>query len=140
VKEEQLELAAWRFLAAHRVGSLSVTHLLFTDSERSHVSTPSVAGFYATAEADTFGEAAIELALELGMPWDTDCGAEPSDSDQVKNSVAIAVDGESGSNLPAIRLESEDSTIGATGAALSEGMRHVQDQQGDEDGCPACCA
>ncbi len=65
---EQLELSAWRFLAAHRVGGLCVTHVSFIDGDNGPtMNTPSVDGFYESAFAPTFGEAAIELALALGM-------------------------------------------------------------------------
>ncbi len=63
------ELAAWRFLAAHRVGGLSVTHLTFIsdgDVCRMNTPAPGEAGIYESVEGKTFGEAAIALAAALG--------------------------------------------------------------------------
>lgn len=65
---EALELAAWRFLAAHRVGTLPATHVQFIDSgDECRINTPSHDRFYESVGAPTWGEAAIKLARALGM-------------------------------------------------------------------------
>ena len=66
---DALKLAAWRFLAAHRVGSLAVSHAQFIDgSDGPHINAPSRDQYYESASAPTWGEAAIKLARSLGMP------------------------------------------------------------------------
>lgn len=68
---KRVELSAWRFLAAHRVGGLAVTHVTFIDGDDGPtMNTPSHDGFYESVSAPSFGEAAIELALALGMKAD----------------------------------------------------------------------
>lgn len=67
-----LELAAWRFLAKRRTGSLAVAHIEFIDGDtpesKSSIVTPSEEqGVYESASGATFGEAAVALAIRLGM-------------------------------------------------------------------------
>ena len=68
---DAIELAAWRFLASHRVGGLAATHVQFIDSgTECRINTPSHDRFYESVGAPTWGEAAVKLALALGMPTD----------------------------------------------------------------------
>ena len=115
---DALELAAWRFLAIRRVGSLAVAHVEFIDSETPALRTPAnVPGFYETANGASFGEAAIKLSLKLGMPWPTDCGVERSDFAQGKSTAATASAGVSAKSSRRTRAAVADSTTDATGAA-----------------------
>lgn len=64
----RLELAAWRFLALRRCPGLAVAHVEFIDGPRPTMSAPAdERGFYVSAGGATFGEAAVSLALKLGM-------------------------------------------------------------------------
>lgn len=69
VNKLERELNAWRFLAAHRVGTLRVTHVQFIDEpDGCRMNTPSVESFYEDVTRSSWGEAAIALASALGMP------------------------------------------------------------------------
>ncbi len=69
---DALELRAWRFLAAHRATpGLAATHVAFISEDQQivHVNTPrGKNGTYVNATGRTWGEAAISLARQLGMP------------------------------------------------------------------------
>lgn len=65
---DRIELAAWRFLAQRRCPGLAVAHIEFVDGAKPTVVTPAAKlGFYESASGKTFGEAAVDLALKLGM-------------------------------------------------------------------------
>lgn len=118
-----LELRAWRFLATHRVGSLSVTHVTFIDGDDCcRVNTPSFAGYYESARGSTFGEAAIALALALGMAC-TDSDEARRGSGQGESSAGTAANGGSESSTPVTPAALAASTIAATGAAPSTGTK-----------------
>ena len=116
---EALELAAWRFLAAHRVAGLHVSHVQFIDGAECRLSTPSCLEFYESAGGKTFGEAAIKLALALGMPWPSRCPAVHAVLGDGSSSAPTATrpNGESAKTSPPTLAETEGSTIGATGVA-----------------------
>jgi hypothetical protein len=120
---DALELRAWRFLAQHRVGSLAVTHLQFIDGPQPTINTPSTDQHYEQASGETFGAAAIELALLLGM--DVTCAADESREASPPNAsglgsscapTATRRSGANGKTSRRIETESEASTIDATGA------------------------
>lgn len=65
---DRLELAAWRFLAKRRDGNLSSCFCEFIDGDDGPtIATPEEKGIYAIGVGKTFGAAAVELALTLGM-------------------------------------------------------------------------
>lgn len=65
----RIELAAWRFLSSRRCPGLAVAHIEFIDGPKPVITAPANdLGFYESATAETFGEAAVKLALKLGMP------------------------------------------------------------------------
>lgn len=64
-----IELRAWRFLASRRCPGLAVAHIEFIDGPQPTIIAPAdKPGFYESAKAETYGEAAVRLALKLGMP------------------------------------------------------------------------
>ncbi len=68
-----LELRAWRFIAAHRIGTsrASVVQFLDDDCRYKRIATPRGNGqVNATAIAPTFEQAIVSLAYSLGMPAD----------------------------------------------------------------------
>lgn len=83
------------------------------------MSTPSSAEFYESAGGRTFGEAAIKLAINLGMPWPTQCPAVRAVlGGEVGTSSAPTVtlpSGESVKSSPRTRSRKTGSTTGATG-------------------------
>ncbi len=115
---DALELQAWRFLALHRVGTLGVSHVQFIDAEQCRINTPSTGEFYESACGATFGEAAIKLAVALGMPCPLPCDAEPSGPGVGTSSAPIATPpaGVSVPTSPATQRRRTGSTTGATGA------------------------
>lgn len=115
---DALELRAWRFLSVHRVGALKVTHVTFINGDDScRVNTPSFDGFYESAKSATFGEAAISLAVALGMSCAEDSDSSGSASDQDSSSVSTATrrSGESAATSPLIESAPAASTTAATG-------------------------
>lgn len=126
-----LELRAWRFLATHRVSNLKVTHVSFIDGDDGPaVNTPSVDGFYESANGATFGEAAVSLAFALGMP----CGSErkspapatlslgmPSEDAACSSSAPTAgpISGAKSASSRRTRSRATASTTGATSAEAS---------------------
>ncbi len=123
---DALELRAWRFLAAHRVGKLAVTHVEFIDGDHPTVVTPSTGQHYDSATGATFGDAAIELAQQLGMDGPCPEASEefetlPAPSDQGSSSVLTATlpSGANEQSSPRTVTESADWTTGAIGAEPS---------------------
>jgi hypothetical protein len=113
---EVLELSAWRFLASHRVGALCATHVQFIDGDECRANTPSCLEFYESAGGKTFGEAAIRLALALGMPCPIGCDGALGAFAQAKSTAPTANAGTSGKPSRRTRSRSVDSTTAATGA------------------------
>jgi len=115
---DALELAAWRFLAEHRVDGLCVSHVQFTEGAERRLCAPSEDGAYESAGGKTYGEAAIKVALALGMQWPSRClavqavfGTGGSNSAPT----AIRPSGVSSQTLPRIQGEQAVSTTDATG-------------------------
>ncbi len=134
VANDELELEAWRFIANHRVrikgGALTVSHARFIDDHASglyHINTPAgCEGVYASESGATFGEAAIKLALALGMPCRTRCREEQSEpeGDASSSRSAPTVNrpaGASAPTSPATRRRRTGSTTAATSAAAATG-------------------
>lgn len=119
-----LELAAWRFIAAHRVGSLRASPAQFIDGDNGcHINTPSCLEYYASAAGASFGEAAIKLAITLGMPCPSGCEEALSAFEVAGNSAPTATrhSGVKSKNSRGTRAASVGSTTAATGAALATG-------------------
>lgn len=120
---DELELRAWRFLAAHRVAPLHVTHVQFIDvpgdESPCRMNAPSFGEYYESARAATWGEAAIGLATALGMPCADDSDSTESASGRGSSSASTATlrNGESESNSPPIKQVQAGSTTAATSAA-----------------------
>lgn len=120
VTTDALELRAWRYLAAHRVGKLHVTHVSFIDDgDVCRMNTPSCLEYYEHGEGQTFSEAAIGLALALGMQCEDDSDSTASASDQDSSSASTAThrSGESEKTSPPADSAPAGSTTAATGAA-----------------------
>lgn len=131
---DQLELKAWRFLAAHRVGTLAVSFLEFIDDaphRRIRAPSSSDVGCSEVGVGQNFGAAAIALAFELGMPCQNDAGEQVTgsltlqsgDADSSSSaSIAAHHSGETPKNSRRTRSRKTGSTTGATSAeAPTEG-------------------
>ncbi len=133
--DDALELRAWRFLAAHRVGTLDVTHVTFIDGPLPCVTTPSTGQHYESSKADSFGEAAIKLAIKLGMP----CAADESresltrvsacDRDSSSAPTASRRNGSTGRSSRRTEMGSAVSTTAATAAEQSIGGGSEQPEE-----------
>lgn len=119
-----LELSAWRFLAAHRVGGLAASHAQFIDSgSECRINTPSHDHYYESVGAPTWGDAAIKLAIALGMPWPSQCHAVQTVLGGDSNSAPTAIrpSGENAKTSPHTHAVPVASTTGATGAVQGIG-------------------
>lgn len=118
---EAIELSAWRFLASHRVGTLAVSHVQFIDGDECRMNTPSSAEFYESAGGATFGEAAINLAIALGMPCPSEYqeALRVSETDSSSASTASLTSGASAKTSRRTRRGSVGSTTDVTGVEAS---------------------
>lgn len=126
MSREAIELTAWRFLASHRADGLSVSHVHFFDATECRLNTPIDAGCYESAGGKTFGEAAIKLALALGMPCPIGCDEALSGFALAKSTAPTASDGTRSKRSRRTRSALVGSTTDATGAEARTGAGAAQ--------------